>query len=92
MAAANEQHPDTAQLSQAVRGAADWRKRLRRELQRAGTPNVSVYIDGQRGTVRLRFAEHREQFRIGAQDALELLRAVPDRAGVETIIRALSGR
>jgi hypothetical protein len=74
-----------------VRGAAEWRKRLRRELLRVGAANVSVYVDGRRGIAYLRFPKHADRLAPGAHDALALLRSLPDRAGVEATFSALAG-
>ena len=40
-----------------VRGAAQARKRLRRELRRVGADGVRLYIDGPRGIARVRFPD-----------------------------------
>ena len=72
-----------------VRNAAEWRKRLRRELQRVGAGDVSLYIDGPRGLARLRFADHGGGLGLPAEDALRLLRALPDGAGVERTVETL---
>ena len=72
-----------------VHNAAQWRKRLRRELQRVGADNVSLYIDGPRGIARLRFADHGDGLSVPAEDALHLLRALPDGAGVERTAKTL---
>jgi hypothetical protein len=56
MAAATQQPlsaPDSTRRP--IRGAADWRKRLRRELQRVGAARASLYIDGPRGIARVHF-------------------------------------
>jgi hypothetical protein len=70
--------------------AAQWRKRLRRELQRVGSSKVSVYIDGPRGIARLRLPDHAGQFSVPADEALRLLRSLPDGAGVENTVNALA--
>jgi len=72
-----------------VRNAAEWRKRLRRELQRVGAGEVSLYIDGPRGLARLRFADHGGGLSLPVEDALHLLRALPDGAGVERTVETL---
>ena len=72
-----------------VHNAAQWRKRLRRELQRVGADNVSLYIDGPRGIARLRFADHGDGLSVPAEDAIHLLRALPDGAGVERTVQTL---
>ena len=63
--------------------AAQWRKRLRRELLRVGAGGVSLYIDGPRGTARLRFPDHEGRFSVPADEALRRLRSLPDGAGVD---------
>lgn len=93
MAVATEQQPGAAELSRrAVRGAADWRKRLRRELLRVGAIGVSVYVDGPRGTVHVRFPQRADRITVDAHEALQLLRSLPDAAGVEATLTALSAR
>ena len=55
MAAGHSEHPEgLLPPRRPVRRAAQARKRLRRELRRVGADGVSLYIDGPRGTVRLR--------------------------------------
>ena len=71
--------------------AAQWRKRLRRELQRVGASKVSLYIDGPRGIARLRFPDHAGQFSMHAGEALRLLRSVPDGAGVQKTVNTIAG-
>ena len=73
-----------------VHNAAQWRKRLRRELKRVGANNVSVYIDGSRGIARLRFPDRAGQFSVPPDDALQSLRSVPDGAGVERTVNAIA--
>ncbi len=73
----------------AVRGAADWRKRLRRELRRVGAADASIYLDGPRGVVHLRLAGHDNRIDVDVRRALEQLRSVPDRAGIEAALKAL---
>ena len=70
--------------------AAQWRKRLRRELQRVGANNVSLYIDGRRGIARLRFPDRAGQFSVPPDDALQSLRSLPDGAGVERTINTIA--
>jgi hypothetical protein len=72
-----------------VHNAAQWRKRLRRELQRVGAGKISLYIDGPRGIARLQFADHGGRLSVPAEDALDLLRALPDGAGVERTVKTL---
>jgi hypothetical protein len=79
-----------------VQNAAQWRKRLQRELRRVGANKVSLYLDGPRGTVRLRFPDHAGQFVVPADDVLDQLRSLTDDVGVEqtieTIVRTSSGQ
>jgi len=70
--------------------AAQWRKRLRRELQRVGAEEVSLYIDGPRGIARLRFSDHAGRFSVSADDALRSLRSLPDGAGMERTVDAIA--
>jgi hypothetical protein len=72
-----------------VHNAAQWRKRLQRELRRVGANKVSLYVDGPRGTVRVRFPDHAGQFVVPAEDALEHLRSLTDDAGLEQTIDTL---
>jgi hypothetical protein len=74
----------------AVHNAAQWRKRLQRELRRVGANQVSLYIDGPRGVVRLRFPDHTGQFSVPADDALERLRSLADGAGLEQTINTIA--
>jgi hypothetical protein len=90
MAAATQQPlsaPDSTRRP--IRGAADWRKRLRRELQRVGAARASLYIDGPRGIARVHFPEHAGRIDVGVREALGLLRSLPDGAGVEATLKAL---
>jgi hypothetical protein len=90
MAVANQQQPGVGgSPRRAVRGAAHWRKRLRRELLRVGAANVSVYVDGPRGIVHMRFPEHGDRINVDVREALRLLSSLPDGAGVETTLKAL---
>jgi hypothetical protein len=73
-----------------VHNAAQWRKLLRRELQRVGASNVSLYIDGRRGIVRLRFPQDTGEFSVPAGGALESLRSLPDGAGLEPTVKKLA--
>jgi hypothetical protein len=79
-----------------VQNAAHWRKQLQRELRRVGANKVSLYVDGRRGTVRLRFPDHAGQFVVPADELLEQLRSLTDDLGVEqtidTIARTSSGQ
>jgi len=69
-----------------VHNAAQWRKRLQRELRRVGANEVSLYVDGPRGTVRVRFPDHAGQFVVPAEAALERLRSLTDDAGLQQTI------
>ena len=73
-----------------VRNAAEWRKRLRRELQRVGAAKVSLYIDGPRGLARVQFADH-GRFSLPAEEALRLLSALPAGVGEERTAKTLEG-
>ena len=70
--------------------AAQWRKRLRHELARVGANEVSLYIDGPRGIVRLRFPNRAGQFSVPPDDALRSLRSLPDGAGVEQTVNTIA--
>ena len=72
-----------------VRGAAEVRKRLRRELRRVGADGVSLYIDGPRGIARLRFPRQDRWLELAPGEALDLLRSVPDGAGAQATVDAL---
>ena len=72
-----------------VRGAAQLRKRLRRELQRVGADDVSLYIDGPRGIARLRFPRQDRRLELAPGEALDLLRSIPNGAGAQATIDAL---
>lgn len=73
-----------------VQNAAHWRKRLRRELRRVGANKVSLYVDGPRGTVRLRFPDHAGQFVVPADEVLEQLRSLTDDVGLEQTIDTIA--
>lgn len=73
-----------------VRGAAQLRKRLRRELRRVGADGVSLYIDGPRGIARLRFPRQDRSLELAPGEALDLLRSVPNGAGAQATIDALA--
>ena len=75
-----------------VRGAAEVRKRLRRELRRVGADRVSLYIDGPRGIARLRFPRQDRWLELAPEEALELLRSLPNSAGAQAAIDALARR
>jgi hypothetical protein len=72
-----------------VRGAAQLRKRLRRELRRVGADGVSLYIDGPRGIARLRFIRQDRSLELAPGEALDLLRSLPNGAGAQATIDAL---
>jgi hypothetical protein len=72
-----------------VRGAAQQRKRLRGELRRIGATQVSLYIDGPRGVVRLQFPSRAGDFRVPVNEGLALLRALPSGAGTQATVDAL---
>ena len=73
-----------------VRGAAEERKRLRRELRRVGTDGVSLYIDGPRGIARLRFPSQDRWLELAPGEALDLLRSLPDGASTQATVDALA--
>ena len=73
-----------------VRGAAQVRKRLRRELRRVGADGVSLYIDGPRGIARLRFPGQDRWLELAPGEALELLRSLPNGAGAQATVDALA--
>ena len=66
-----------------VRGAAQVRKRLRRELRRVGADGVSLYIDGPRGIARRRFPRQDRWLELAPGEALDLLRSLPNGAGAQ---------
>jgi hypothetical protein len=72
-----------------VRGAAQVRKRLRRELRRVGADGVSLYIDGPRGIARLRFPRQGRWLELAPGEALDLLRSLPNAAGANATVHAL---
>ena len=72
-------------------GAAQLRKRLRRELRRLDAAGLSLYVDGRRDTVRLASpADHRRQL-VPADEALARLSELPDGAGVQATLDGLAG-
>jgi hypothetical protein len=73
-----------------VRGSAQVRKRLRRELRRIGADGVSLYIDGPRGIARLRFPPQDRWLELAPDEALDLLRSVPNGAGAQATVDALT--
>ena len=73
-----------------VRGAAQVRKRLRRELRRVGADGVRLYIDGPRGIARLRFPRQDRWLELAPGEALDLLRSLPNGAGAQATIDALA--
>ncbi len=72
-----------------VRGAAQVRKRLRRELRRVGADGVSLYVDGPRGIARLRFSSQDRWLKLAPGEALDLLRSLPNGAGAQATVDAL---
>jgi hypothetical protein len=75
-----------------VRGAAQVRKRLRRELRRVGADSGGLYIDGPRGIARLRFPGQDRWLEAAPGEALEILRSLPDGAGAQATVDALARR
>ena len=73
-----------------VRGAAQVRKRLRRELRRVGADGVSLYIDGPRGIARLRFPPQDRWLELAPAEAVDLLRSVPNGGGAQATVDALA--
>jgi hypothetical protein len=73
-----------------VRGAAQVRKLLRRELRRVGADGVSLYIDGPRGIARLRFPGQERWLDLAPGTAMELVRSLPNGAGAQATIDALA--
>lgn len=75
-----------------MRDTAQVRKRLRRELRRVGAERVSLYIDGPRGIARLRFPGQDRGLVLAPEEALELLRSLPNSAGAQAAADALARR
>jgi len=73
-----------------VRGSAQVRKRLRRELRRIGADGVSLYIDGPRGIARLRFPPQDRWLELAPGEALDVLRSVRNGAGAQATVDALT--
>jgi hypothetical protein len=73
-----------------VHGAAQLRKVLRRELLRVGAAGASLYIDGPRGLVRVRFPSQERELHVPVREALALLRTLPNGAGQQAAIDALA--
>jgi hypothetical protein len=92
MAAGHNDHEGLTRSRRPVRGAAQLRKRLRRELRRVGADGVSQYIDGPRGIVRLRFRGQDHWLELAPDEALEVLRALPNGAGAQSAVDALAPR
>ncbi len=91
MAAGYSEHAEGLMPSRRrVRGAAQVRKRLRRELRRVGADDVSLYIDGPRGVARLRFPRQDRWLELAPGEALELLQALPNGAGAQATVDALA--
>jgi hypothetical protein len=91
MAAGHSEHAERLMPPRRpVRGAAQVRKRLRRELRRVGADGVSLYIDGPRGIARLRFPRQDSVLELAPGQALDLLRSLPNGAGAQATIDALA--
>lgn len=91
MATGHSEHPEGLVPPRwPVRGAAQARKRLRRELRRVGADGVSLYIDGPRGSVRLRFPRQDRWLELAMGEALDLLRSLPNGAGAQATSDALA--
>jgi hypothetical protein len=73
-----------------VRGAAQLRKLLRRELRRVGAADASLYIDAPRGAVCVRFPSPERELHVPVSEALALLRTLPNGAGPEEAVDALA--
>jgi hypothetical protein len=73
-----------------VRGAAQLRKLLRRELRRLGAADASLYIDGPRGVVHVRFPNQEPELHVPVSVALALLRTLPNGAGPQVAVDALA--
>src|SRR5580693_1903197 len=73
-----------------ARGAAQLRKLLRRELRRLGAADASLYIDGPRGVVRVRFPNLERELHVPVSEALALLRTLPNGAGRQVAVDALA--
>jgi hypothetical protein len=73
-----------------VHNAADWRKRLRREIHRVRAGTVSLYIDGPRGVVHVRLPGQPERVCVRIDEALRALRSLPDGAGLHATSEALA--
>jgi hypothetical protein len=56
-----------------------------------GADGVSLYIDGPRGTVRLRFPRQDRWLELAMGGALDLLRSLPNGAGAPASSDALAG-
>jgi hypothetical protein len=71
--------------------AAQLRKLLRRELRRVGASGLSLYVDGPRGVIRVTSRDDgRRRHAVPTDEALALLRALPDGAGVEAALSAFA--
>jgi hypothetical protein len=91
MATGHGEHPEGLMPPRRpVRGSAQVRKRLRRELRRIGADGVSLYIDGPRGIARLRFPPEDRWLELAPSEALALLRSVPNGAGAQATVDALA--
>jgi hypothetical protein len=72
-------------------GAAQLRKLLRRELRRVGASGLSLYVDGPRDVVRVMSrADSERRHAVPTNEALVLLRALPDGAGVDAALDAFA--
>jgi len=49
-----------------------------------------MYVDGRRGIVHVRFPEHADRISADVREALRLLQSLPDGAGAEATLNALS--
>ena len=72
----------------AARRAAELRRLAHRETRRLAAPSLRVYVHGPAGTIRLSNGDH-ARASAPAGPALDLLRALPDRAGAAAAIAAL---
>lgn len=63
---------------------------MRRELRRVGAADPSLYIDGPRGVVRVRFPRPGREAQLPVNEALALLRTLPDGAGPQAAVDALA--
>ena len=89
---ARERQPTVAgaHASVHVHGAAQLRKRLRRELRRLDAAGLSLYVDGRRDTVRLAVRANHQRQLVPADEALARLSELPDGAGVQATLDGLA--